>query len=121
MYKEIEPKIENTIFEERVVDDKVLSYRVRPIDGYKLHEITLDSPLFENGIEVEGKIKLGYTKSYITIGANYNFSQNNRQIYTKPDSEEDEIVDISNSETNAIDSEIIEKAKAYDILMGVEE
>lgn len=82
MYKNIEPKIENTIFEARVDENEnIISYRISPSDGYKLHEITLDEKVIdENGNETD-KTKLGFTTSYITAGANYDFEKNERQIY----------------------------------------
>ena len=47
MYKQTEAKFENTIFEARVINGKILSYIIRPQKGYKLHEITLDVPVFD--------------------------------------------------------------------------
>lgn len=117
MYKEIEAKLENTIFEAREENGEILSYRIRPAEGYKLHAITLDEEVMnEETLEPTGKIKLGYTKAYVTAGVNYDFEKNDRKIYAKPDTEEDEIVD-----ADSTDSEIEEKAKAYDILMGADE
>lgn len=117
MYKEIEAKLDNTIFEAREENGEILSYRIRPAEGYKLHEVTLDEEVCdETTLEPTGKIKLGYTKSYVTTSGRYDFEKNDRKIYAKPDTEEDEIV-----EPNSVDSEIEEKAKAYDILMGVDE
>ena len=78
MYKEIEPLIENTICEAREKDGKIISYRIRPADGYKLHEVTLD----EIDDETE-KVILGFTNSYITAGAGYDFVKNKREIYVK--------------------------------------
>lgn len=117
MYKEIEAKLENTIFEAREENREIISYRIRPAEGYKLHEVTLDEEVMnEETLEPTGKIKLGYTKAYVTAGVNYDFEKNDRKIYAKPDTEEDEIVD-----ADSTDSEIEEKAKAYDILMGADE
>lgn len=119
MYKEIEPLIDNTICEAREVDGDIISYKMAPTEGYKLHEVTLDETLVdEETLKETGKIKLGYTKSFITLSALYDWDKNIRKIYVKPDSEEDEIVDVE--DTN-IDPDIVEKAKAYDILMGVDE
>jgi hypothetical protein len=82
MYKQIEAKLENTIFEAREIDGKIISYIIRPIDGYKLHEITLDEPVInEETHEETGEIKLGFTKAYVTAGGNYDFVKNDRQIY----------------------------------------
>lgn len=82
MYKEIKPLINNTRCEAREVDGKVISFRIRPVEGYKLHVNTLDEPIIDKETgEETGKIKLGYTISYITAGANYDFVKNERQIY----------------------------------------
>ena len=82
MYKNIEPKIENTIFEARVDENEnIISYRISPSDGYKLHEITLDEKLIdENGNET-GEEKQGFTTSYVTAGVDYDFEKNEREIY----------------------------------------
>lgn len=82
MYKRIEPLLDNSVCEARIVDGKVMSYRIRALDGYKLHEISLDEIVFddETGMET-GEIKKGYTKSYLTAGANYDFVKNDREIY----------------------------------------
>ena len=82
MYKPIEPKLENTIFEAREKDGKIISYRISPIEGYKLHEVTLDEPIFdEETMQETGEKKLGFTTSYVTAGGNYDFEKNERQIY----------------------------------------
>jgi hypothetical protein len=117
MYKEIEPLIENTICEAREVDGKIVSYRIQPSEGDKLHEKTLDEPIMnKETFEETGKIKCGYTTSYITVGANYDWEKNVSKIYTLPIDAEDEIID-----AEVVDSDIEEKAKAYDIITGVEE
>ena len=86
MYKETESKIENTLFEMRKdTNGKVLSYRIRPANGYKLHEITLDENLLDDFGNETGEVKIGFTKSYITAGANYDFVKNERKIYAKED------------------------------------
>lgn len=116
MYKQIEAKLENTIFEAREMDGKIFSYIIRPQEGYKLHEITLDEPVInEETHEETGKKKLGFTKAYVTASESYDFDKNPREIYAVPDDYE-EIVEV---ESNSSETE--EKAKAYDILMGVEE
>lgn len=86
MYKEIEPIIENTIFEARMSEnEEILSYRIFPAEGYKLHEITLDEEVFdEETHEPTGEIKKGYTTSYVTAGINYDFEKNDREIYAIP-------------------------------------
>ena len=83
MYKEIEPLIPNTICEARMDDsDNVISYRISPAKGYKLHEITLDEEVVDKEtLEPTGEKKLGYTESYVTAGAEYDFEKNEREIY----------------------------------------
>ncbi len=84
MYKEIEPIIENTICEAREENGEILSYRIRPAEGYKLHEITLDEPVVDEETHEEtGEIKLGFTKSYVTAGVRYDFVKNEREIYAE--------------------------------------
>jgi hypothetical protein len=82
MYKSIEPLIENTVCEAREIDGKFVSYRISPEKGYKLHEITLDENVVdeETGVET-GEMKKGFTTSYITAGADYDFVKNDREIY----------------------------------------
>lgn len=115
MYKEIEPLVPNTICEAREQGGKVISYRIRPAEGYKLHEITLDeSVINEVTHEETGKKKLGFTKAYITASGSYDFVKNEREIYAVSEDAEEEIVDAYGNQ------EVIEKARAYDILTGGE-
>lgn len=83
MYKEIESIIKNTKFEARIdKNGNIISYRISPIKGYKLHEITLDEDVMnEETFKFTGDIKKGYTTSYITAGNNYDFEKNDREIY----------------------------------------
>lgn len=82
MYIETEALLDNTIFEARIKNGNIISYRISPVDGYKLHEITLDEPVFdeETGEPTEQTIP-GYTKAFVTAGANYDFNVNDREIY----------------------------------------
>lgn len=83
MYKKIEPLIENTLCEAREKDGRVISYLIRPAEGYKLHEKTLyeyEVVIDEDGNET-GEIEKGFTTSYVTCGANYDFEKNEREIY----------------------------------------
>lgn len=86
MYKRIKSKLKNTIFEVMEKDGKTISYIIRPCEGYKLHEITLDEPIFDEETMIEtGEKKLGFTTAYVTAGANYDFEKNEREIYATPD------------------------------------
>ena len=84
MFKEIKPLIDNTICEAREVDGQVISYRIRPAEGYKLHEITLDEDVVDGNGNETGEKNLGFTTSYVTAGADYDFEKNERQIYSVP-------------------------------------
>ena len=81
MYKEIEPLIENTLCEARVKDGTMVSYRIRPAEGYKLHEVSLDQMEVDECGNETGEIILGFTESYVTAGLNYDFAINEREIY----------------------------------------
>ncbi len=84
MYKEIKAKLENTIFEAREEQGEILSYRISPAEGYMLHEITLDENVYDEVTrQPTDKVKLGFTKSYVTAGAGYDFEKNERQIYAE--------------------------------------
>lgn len=83
MYKVIEALIPNTVFETRTDENgKIISYRISPQEGYKLHEITLDEAVVdEESLKETGEIKKGFTTSYVTAGAEYDFEKNEREIY----------------------------------------
>ena len=81
MYKEIEPLIENTICEAREKDGETISYRIRPADGYKLHEITLDEKAVDDYGNETGEVIPGYTLTSTTAGVDYDFIKNEREIY----------------------------------------
>lgn len=84
MYKRIKTKIEHATFKVRTdADGNILSYRISPNEGYKLHEITLDEKVCDEYGNETGEITLGFTKSYVTAGAGYNFEKNDRQIYVE--------------------------------------
>ena len=82
MFKRIKTKIEHAKFETYTDENgNVLWYRISPNEGYKLHEITLDENVVDEYGNETGEIKQGFTTSYITAGADYDFEKNERQIY----------------------------------------
>ena len=83
MYREIEPLLANTICEVREKDGKTLSYRIRPKEGYKLHEVTLDKRIADEEGNETGEICPGFTTSYVTAGAEYDFVKNERKIFAQ--------------------------------------
>lgn len=112
--------LENIISEARERDGKVVSYKLRPAVGYKLHEKLLDRPQFDDEGNETGKIECGYTTGFVTVGANYDWEANPRKIYAIPIDAKDEIIDKEMEENEETDT-LKEKAKAYDIITGVEE
>lgn len=119
MYKPIESLTDNTLCEAREKDGKVVSYRISPAKGYKLHHKTYDMPITENGIKTN-KIKRGYTTRFITMGVNYNWETNPKQIYAVPIDTEEEIIEKEEVVENEEIDTLTEKAKAYDILTGAD-
>ena len=109
--------IDNIICEAKEIDGVIVYYKARPAEGYKLHEKGLDMPLFDEKGNETGKIQCGYTTVFTTVGANYDWQKNERKIYAIPIDAEDEIIDAEVTD----DSEMAEKAKAYDIITGVAE
>ena len=89
MYKRIKTKIEHATTKARLdADGNIISYRISPNEGYKLHEITLDEIVVdENGNET-GEVIPGFTESYVTAGNGYDFEKNERQIYVVKKGEE---------------------------------
>ena len=81
MYRPVEPLLENTLFEGREKDGKIVSYRISPKEGYKIHEITLDENVVDEYGNETGEIKKGFTASYVTCGIGYDFEKNERLIY----------------------------------------
>lgn len=84
MYKEIKPLFDNTLSEAREKTGEIVSYRIRPIEGYKLHEISLDENVIDDEGNETGETRKGFTTSYVTAGANYDFEKNEREIYAVP-------------------------------------
>jgi hypothetical protein len=82
-YVTVEPYFENTTMQAYYNSANVLTaYRISPCDGYVLHEISLDTPVYDEETgEETGEIILGYTTATISAGYNYDFEANPRQIY----------------------------------------
>lgn len=82
MYKDIKPIIENTIMQERYNDNgEKVNYTILPAKGYVLHEKSRDEIILDEDGNETGEIKKGYTSGLITTLANYDFTENPREIY----------------------------------------
>lgn len=93
-YEDVTPPIiANTIMKKRLYDGVFKQYTIKPIEGYVLHDNTLDyqtadpetgEPLFdENGNEL---ITQGFASGEKTCAATYNFVTNPREFFTVPES-----------------------------------
>ena len=55
--------------------------------GYILHDNQFDMPVIDkNTFEPTEEIILGYTRAVISVGCNYNFEANQRELYAVPES-----------------------------------
>ena len=83
----IEPMIENAVVVTRYnSSNQVSSYRITPNEGFVLHTKNYDFEVFdEETLESTGEILLGFTSTYISLGANYNFSDVVPGFYTYTD------------------------------------
>lgn len=84
----IPPIIENTIMQKRLLNGTHRSYTIKAIDGYVLHDNTLDyqssdpitgEPLFDE--DGNPLITLGYATGTKTCAASYDFVANPREFY----------------------------------------
>ena len=86
MYADVIPSlVENTTTQKRidVETGKTLSYWIRPDEGYLIHTKEYDEPVYdEETMEETGEIRLGFTRGLVTVGHNYDFETNQREIYT---------------------------------------
>ena len=84
MYKDITPIIENTVMQERYNETgKMINYIISPKEGFLLHEKSRDEIVLDESGNETGEIKKGYTKGIVTVLANYDFNENEREIYAK--------------------------------------
>lgn len=94
-YEDVTPPIiANTIMRKRFIDGVFKVYTIKPVDGYVLHDNTLDyeaidpvvgGPLFDENGEVV--MLEGYASGEKTCAANYDFVANPRGFYAKLESE----------------------------------
>lgn len=96
-YIDIESRIPNTTMQKFVNDSNVeLFYQITPVSGYVLHNSSRDweDENFETG---ETIFYRGYSRSYSTVGINYDFDNTTeidgytaygaKEIFARPESE----------------------------------
>lgn len=76
--------IENTTMQQRVKDGVPYTYRITPVDGYVLHDNTVDYTDI-NHDTMEEIPKLGYKRGTATCAASYDFVANPREFYAVPE------------------------------------
>ena len=83
MVKAVEPKYLHTVQEAYYSDTtgELIGYRISPEDGYKLHDKERDVYIAdpETGEVIEDS--KGFTSGILTVGWNYDFEANPREIY----------------------------------------
>lgn len=79
----VTPYFENTTQQAYYNNEGVLrAYYIRPVDGYVLHSNTLDEIVVDpETLEETGEVILGYTAGTVSVGYNYDFAANSREIY----------------------------------------
>lgn len=83
----VEPYFENTTQEAYYsdIDNRLMSYVIAPVEGYVIHDKQYDEEiLVEETGEHTGEYRLGYTGGTISVGRNYDFAENMREIYAVP-------------------------------------
>ena len=85
---DVTPYYDNTTMQAYYNKDNVLTaYQIRPVEGYILHDNQFDRPVYyPDTAEETGEIILGYTKSVISVGYNYDFEANPRELYAVSES-----------------------------------
>ena len=96
----IPPLVENTIMRQRINDatGAPMTYRIKPVDGYILHDNLLDHPEVDEDAMMEtGVILLGYSTAEMSAGVNYDWDNTTtidgytaygaRQFFARPISE----------------------------------
>ena len=76
--------IANTTMTRNFKDGVAMTYSIRPVDGYVLHDKAADWTELdeETGDEIT---KLGYTRGEASCAVSYNFVTNPREFYAVPE------------------------------------
>lgn len=105
MLRDVTPYFENTTMQAYYNNDgMLLSYRIHAADGYVIHDKETDAPILDpDTLEETGEIMLGYCYQ-LSVGFNYDFEANPREIYAVPENEvpADSIFGSTEQETETI-------------------
>ena len=83
-YEDVTPSlIENTLMQKMIRDGVHVTYTIRAVDGYVLHDKRNDwEDMDENGDPV---LMLGYAIGTVTCAASYDFETNPWEFYAVPE------------------------------------
>jgi hypothetical protein len=79
------PIIENTTMRKMIADGTHRTTRIAPVEGYVLHDNNLDDVALDDitGMPTD-EILLGYKEGEISVGHDYDFKENPRELYAVP-------------------------------------
>lgn len=81
----IPPIIENTNMRKMLSDGVHRTTRIAPAENYVLHDNNLDDNVFDEESRVPTvEIALGYKEGEISVGHDYDFNENPRELYAVP-------------------------------------
>lgn len=77
--------IANTTMLEKLRDGVLYMYALKAVEGYVLHDKANDYQDYEGPDDMEGVLKLGFTRGTVTCAASYDFAANPREFYAVPE------------------------------------
>lgn len=89
MLTDVSPAFPNTRMQAYYNENDILrGYYIYPVDGCVLHTKNFDKCVIdEETMEETGDILIGYTRSSVMVGYNYDFKTNPFNIYAVPETE----------------------------------
>ena len=86
-YVDVDAVYENTTMKAYYNNSNVLTaYRIYPNEGFVLHDTQYDEHVLDDNGNETGVVILGYLPypSFVSVGYNYDFTANPRQLYCVP-------------------------------------
>lgn len=82
VYTDIPSLIENAHMQVRTSDGVATNYTITPNSGYVLHDKNYDDPVLDEQGNETGEFIPCYRTSTASVGADYDFTVNEREFYT---------------------------------------
>lgn len=73
-YESMESIIPNAVMRKRIYNGDLLTYLIKPTDGYALHDTSYDVPVQDPITMEDTGVLLGYRTTEGSVGANYDFT-----------------------------------------------